>query len=167
MGTEGARLLEEQAGRLVEFLDARLRARERLRALRFRAPFAVLREGQEQAEGDLRAAFAAGRTAVLLEAPTGFGKTGVLLAFGLGALREGRFERLVYLTGKSTGQLQVVSTLAAMTEAGQEGKVEAATQAKRGDGGEAGTDERGGPAGGVPAGTGTGAGTGAGAGWTR
>jgi Rad3-related DNA helicase len=55
------------------------------------------------------------RTTLLFEAPTGYGKTGVLLEFALGRLRAGRFARLLYLTGKSTGQLQVMRTLAAMT----------------------------------------------------
>jgi Rad3-related DNA helicase len=54
---------------------------------------------------------------VLFEAPTGYGKTGVLLEFALGRLRAGRFARLLYLTSKSTGQLQVMRTLAAMTAA--------------------------------------------------
>ncbi len=48
------------------------------------------------------------------EAPTGFGKTGCLLEFALTALKEGAYDRLVYVTGKSTGQLQVVRQLEAM-----------------------------------------------------
>ncbi len=48
------------------------------------------------------------------EAPTGFGKTGCLLEFALTALKEGVYDRLVYLTGKSTGQLQVVRQLESM-----------------------------------------------------
>jgi len=48
------------------------------------------------------------------EAPTGFGKTGCLLEFALTALKEGIYDRLVYLTGKSTGQLQVVHQLETM-----------------------------------------------------
>jgi len=48
------------------------------------------------------------------EAPTGFGKTGCLLEFALTALKEGIYDRLIYLTGKSTGQLQVVRQLETM-----------------------------------------------------
>ena len=55
------------------------------------------------------------QSAILLEAPTGFGKTGVLLEAALTHLRAGHFERVLYLTGKATGQLQVVRTLQAMT----------------------------------------------------
>ena len=43
------------------------------------------------------------------------GKTGVLLEAALTHLRAGHFERVLYLTGKATGQLQVVRTLQAMT----------------------------------------------------
>ncbi len=112
------RLLELQLGRVAEFLDLRLRARQRLRALRFRPPFAVPRHGQAGAAEQLQEALQAGQSAVLLEAPTGFGKTGILLECALGALRQGAFERVLYLTGKSTGQLQVAETLRAMTAAG-------------------------------------------------
>jgi len=111
-------LLEGRLDRVAEFLDLRLRGRERLRALRFRLAFAAPRHGQEEARADLREAVRAGRSAVLLEAPTGFGKTGVLLECALGELREGSFERVLYLTGKATGQLQVMETLRAMTAAG-------------------------------------------------
>jgi Rad3-related DNA helicase len=126
-----------QLERLVDFLNLQLRARERLRGLQFRPAFAVLRHGQETVQEALLAAFGesnksqatvacanpatgprAGHpppTTLLFEAPTGYGKTGVLLEFALGRLRAGRFARLLYLTSKSTGQLQVMRTLAAMT----------------------------------------------------
>ena len=47
----------------------------------------------------------------LLIAPTGFGKTSAALHHGLSLLRSGRAGRLVYLTGKGTGQLQVLQEL--------------------------------------------------------
>jgi Rad3-related DNA helicase len=112
------RLLDIQLDRVAEFLDLRLRGRERLRHLRFRPAFASPRHGQEAAAAELRLAIRGGRSAVLLEAPTGFGKTGVLLECALGELREGSFERVLYLTGKSTGQLEVVETLREMTAQG-------------------------------------------------
>ncbi len=119
-----------QLERLVDFLDLQLRARERLRGLQFRPAFARLRPGQESVQNELLAAFGGaggGRdpagpiagsrraTTLLFEAPTGYGKTGVLLEFALGRLRADRSSRLLYLTSKSTGQLQVMRTLAAMT----------------------------------------------------
>jgi len=113
-------LLEERLSRVTEFLDLRLRARERLRGLRFRPAFAVPRDGQAGALLGLGEAIRGGQSAVLLEAPTGFGKTGVLLECALGELRQGSFERVLYLTGKSTGQLQVAETLRSMTAAGDD-----------------------------------------------
>lgn len=100
--------------RVTEFLDLRLRARERLRHLAYRPAFATPRPGQETTAIELTAAFER-QPALLFEAPTGFGKTGVLLEFALGQLRSGHFDRALYLTSKATGQLQVVRTLAAMT----------------------------------------------------
>ena len=103
-----------QLARVAEFLDLRLRARERLRGLRYRPAFATPRPGQEHTQAELTTLFA-GHPLVFFEAPTGFGKTGVLLEFALGQLRSGHFDRALYLTSKSTGQLQVVRTLARMT----------------------------------------------------
>jgi DNA excision repair protein ERCC-2 len=103
-----------QLERVVEFLNLRLRARERLRALAYRPAFAELREGQQTTRADLAAALATHRQ-VLFTAPTGFGKTGALLECALGAMKSGLYSRLLYLTSKATGQLQVLRTLRAMT----------------------------------------------------
>ncbi len=103
-----------QLERVVEFLNLRWKARERLRHLRFRPAFTELRPGQQETRTELTAAFQQ-HPIVLFEAPTGFGKTGVLLEFALGQLQSGHFERVLYLTSKSTGQIQVVRQLAAMT----------------------------------------------------
>lgn len=110
-------LQRAQLERVVEFLELRLRARERLRHLNFRPAFAAPRPGQESTLHDLTRTFEK-HPAVLFEAPTGFGKTGVLLEFALGQLRSGHFERVLYLTSKSTGQLQVIHQLTAMTAPG-------------------------------------------------
>ena len=107
-------LFQAQLDRITEFLELRLRARERLRRLVFQPPFRQLRTGQETTQAELTAAFQR-CPVVLLEAPTGFGKTGLLLEFALGQLHAGQVERVLYLTSKSTGQLQVVRTLTAMT----------------------------------------------------
>lgn len=103
-----------QLERLAEFLNLRLRARERLRHLSFLPAFATPRAGQETTQVDLTTSFER-HPLVFFEAPTGFGKTGVLLEFALGQLRSGHFDRALYLTSKSTGQLQVVDTLSRMT----------------------------------------------------
>lgn len=105
-----------QLDRLVAFLDSRRQARERLRHLLFSPPFENLRPGQEHAAEALERAIGTATGAVLFEAPTGFGKTGIILEASLAHLRQGHFERLVYLTSKATGQLQVRQTLARMFE---------------------------------------------------
>ncbi|WP_233256517.1 helicase C-terminal domain-containing protein [Opitutus sp. ER46] len=107
-------LFTAQLERVVEFLNLRLRARERLRGLRYRPPFPSPRPGQETTLTELTTTFEQ-RPLVLFEAPTGFGKTGVMLEFALGQLRSGHFDRVLYLTSKSTGQIQVVDTLGRMT----------------------------------------------------
>lgn len=101
---------------LTEFLDHRRHARERLRTLRFRSAFQELRPGQESTRADLDVAVAKSRI-IAFEAPTGFGKTGMMLECALGQLRSGRFSRVICLTGKSTGQLQLIRTLGDMTGA--------------------------------------------------
>ncbi len=169
-------ILHGQLDGLVDFLDARRRARERRRALPVRPAFATFRPGQEHVQRDLRAALGietavAERVSVstppeepspaegltdsaasalrtphsaiapstedrppstvhrppptgilCFEAPTGFGKTGCLLEFALTALKEGVYYRLVYLTGKSTGQLQVIRQLETMLAPAEVGR---------------------------------------------
>ncbi len=107
-------LVFHQLDTFVEFLNLRLRATERRRALQFRPAFTELRPGQESIQADLATALNT-TPIVLFEAPTGYGKTGCVLEFALGQMCSGRFSRLIWLTGKSTGQLQVVHTLQHMT----------------------------------------------------
>lgn len=106
-----------QLERVAEFLNLRLRSRERLRNLSFLPAFAELRDGQQTTRADLAAALAA-HPRVLFTAPTGFGKTGALLECALDAMKSGRYSRLLYLTSKATGQLQVIRTLRSMTAPG-------------------------------------------------
>ncbi len=108
-------LVFHQLDAVVEFLNLRLRATERRRALQFHAPFPTLRPGQETIQQDLAATLGSKSSVVLFEAPTGYGKTGCVLEFALGQLKAGRFARLIWLTGKSTGQIQVMHTLRQMT----------------------------------------------------
>ena len=126
-------LVHHQLDALVEFLNLRLRATERRRSLVFHPAFPSLRVGQETIQQDLLSALLpddgqdkhrAGSSqqrrnpqpsTLLFEAPTGYGKTGCVLEFALGQMKAGRFARLIWLTGKSTGQLQVVHTLSQMT----------------------------------------------------
>jgi len=107
-------IYRSQLERVTEFLNLRLQSRERLRNLSFRPAFVTPRLGQETTSADLTAAFEK-NPAVLFEAPTGFGKTGVLLEFALQQLRSSHFDRALYLTSKSTGQIQVAHQLQQMT----------------------------------------------------
>jgi DNA excision repair protein ERCC-2 len=109
-------LVFHQLDALVEFLNLQLRASERRRALTFHSPFLSLRPGQETIQQDLLSALSSQPSALLFEAPTGYGKTGSVLEFALGQLKAGRFARMIWLTSKSTGQLQVVLTLRQMSE---------------------------------------------------
>lgn len=108
-----AAALDARLDELVAFLDARGAALARLRELPPPAAFPSLRPGQQGVADRLLAAIESHRT-VLFQAPTGFGKTGLVLEAALESLRRGLFRRIVYLTGKSTGQLEVARQLAAL-----------------------------------------------------
>lgn len=108
--TEARARFEARLDEIWNFAERRRAGLERLRTLRFAPAFREPREGQETIVADLAAA-ALLSPVVLLEAPTGYGKTGCALEYGLGELAAGRLSRLVYLTGKSTGQLQVLKQI--------------------------------------------------------
>ena len=110
---EAWRLFHARLDELHAFAEQRLAGLQRLRNLRFTPAFSEPRAGQETVQADLCAA-AERSPVVFFEASTGFGKTGCALEYALNELRAGRLTRLIYLTGKSTGQLQVVRQLSAM-----------------------------------------------------
>jgi Rad3-related DNA helicase len=118
LGNDAASAFEQQADRIVDFLENRRAARERRLALEVAPAFASLRPGQEGVQTALRESLgldgAAGAQSLLFEAPTGFGKTGCLLEFALRGFKDGIYDRVVYLTGKSTGQIQVTKQLETM-----------------------------------------------------
>jgi len=107
-------LFQIRLSRIIQFLDQHCEARRRRRRLIIAPAFTNLRPGQEDTRERLDAALA-DNPIVAFEASTGFGKTGVMLESALHALQSGRCDRLVYLTSKSTGQLQVVDTISRMT----------------------------------------------------
>jgi len=114
LSREDEKLCDRRIQRVTQFLDQHLRARDRRRNLVIQPAFATPRPGQEDTLDRLIESLAT-HPITAFEAPTGFGKTGVMLEAGLHALKTGRCDRLVYLTSKSTGQLQVLHTLAQMT----------------------------------------------------
>lgn len=107
-------LFDRRIERVAQFLDLHLQAHHRRRSLVFHPAFTDLRPGQEDTRAHLQNALDT-TPIVAFEAPTGFGKTGVMLEAGLHSLRAGYCDRIVYVTSKSTGQLQVVETLRRMT----------------------------------------------------
>jgi Rad3-related DNA helicase len=106
-------IFDARLAELCGFAEQRRSGLERLRTLRFAPAFAEPRPGQETILHDLRMA-ASRSPVVLFEAPTGYGKTGCTLEYALDALASGQLTRLIYLTGKSTGQLEVVRQIRAM-----------------------------------------------------
>lgn len=102
-----------QLDRLTTFLDDRRGRRLQLDALDIRPAFPSLREGQAELMQQLASA-ALKRPTVLLQAPTGFGKTGIVLEHALRQMQNGLFERCIYLTSKSSGQLETVRQLQTM-----------------------------------------------------
>ncbi|MDX2110719.1 MAG: helicase C-terminal domain-containing protein [Verrucomicrobiota bacterium] len=115
--SEAEGIVRKRVAEFGRFLESRAQARKRLRALEFRPAFTSPRPGQETILEELDAT-ALRNKLIFFEAPTGYGKTGIALEFALSRLREGRCDRILYLTGKSTGQVGVVKQLDAMTTGG-------------------------------------------------
>lgn len=72
--------------------------------------YQTLRDGQETIQNDLRRATEKS-SIVFFQAPTGFGKTGVVLEHGLNQVLLGNYQRILYLTSKGSGQNQVMEQL--------------------------------------------------------
>ncbi|MFU8847168.1 MAG: ATP-dependent DNA helicase [Opitutales bacterium] len=113
----GQELLDAQLDRLTAFLEDRRTRRVQLNELEIRPAFPSLREGQPELIRQLAKA-SLKRPTVLLQAPTGFGKTGIVLEHALRQLQSGIFERCIYLTSKSSGQLETVRQLRGMIGGG-------------------------------------------------
>ncbi|MGB0744580.1 MAG: ATP-dependent DNA helicase, partial [Opitutales bacterium] len=84
-----------------------------IKELDIRPAFPSLREGQPELIKQLESA-SLKRSTVLLQAPTGFGKTGIVLEHVLRQMQNGLYERCIYLTSKSSGQLETVRQLRSM-----------------------------------------------------
>lgn len=108
--------LLEQAEVLAQHAENRRASHARLLNLPDRPPFKEPRLEWLQCGADLEQAGLDSPTRLLV-APTGFGKTSAALRHGLALLRGGRAGRLLYLTGKGTGQLQVLNELRRLAHA--------------------------------------------------
>jgi len=104
-------LVRQQFERLRPFLENRKNAQKGWRGIR--PAFAEARPGQPEALEALH--YETNRAPIVFfEAPTGFGKTGILLEHSLRKMANGEVDRLVYVTSKSTGQLEVARQLEQM-----------------------------------------------------
>lgn len=113
----GADVVTAQMDVLVRFLDDRRTRRVQLEQLEIHPPFPSLRAGQAELIQQLATA-SLKRPTVLLQAPTGFGKTGIVMEHALKQMQNGLFERCIYLTSKSSGQLETVRQLRMMIGSG-------------------------------------------------
>jgi Rad3-related DNA helicase len=88
----------------------------RLRKLEIPRPFAEWRVGQPETRSALKQHLETGQS-LLLEAPTGFGKTALVMEQGLRLLAGGKVERILLLTGRNTGHEPLLRQLAAFKTA--------------------------------------------------
>lgn len=109
--------LNAQLDQLTSFLDDRRNRRIHLEEMEIRPAFPHLRDGQAELIRQLASATLKSPT-VLLQAPTGFGKTGIVLEHALRQMQDGLFERCIYLTSQSSGQLETVRQLQTMVGPG-------------------------------------------------
>jgi DNA excision repair protein ERCC-2 len=108
--SEDQATFEQQLNTLLPFLEDRRNCQLCLQGLELKPAFEILREGQAELFDALDKAALQSKT-VLLEAPTGFGKTGIVLEHTLRQMQSGLYERCIYLTSKSTGQLETIRQL--------------------------------------------------------
>ena len=106
-GPQAREAFDSRLRMLLEFIRAREGSRNRLASATIAPPFESPRPGQEGTERGLHDATISSRI-LLWEAPTGFGKTAYALHNALTRMKSGLCERVIYLTGRSTGQIQVV-----------------------------------------------------------
>ena len=103
-------IFKRQTEALLPFLNDRLNTKIRLNDIVLAAPFPELRDGQADLLTKLKKA-SIDRSHIVLQAPTGFGKTGIVLHHAFMHMKKGFYERLIYLTSKSTGQIQTLKQL--------------------------------------------------------
>lgn len=113
LGDDGRPLFDQQLDRLVKFLDRRQKRVDALHSITIRPPFDEWRDGQPEAVAALKS-HTVSHPFIFFQAPTGFGKTGVVLHFALRQMQNRVFSRVIYLTGKSTGQIQAAIQLRRM-----------------------------------------------------
>jgi DNA excision repair protein ERCC-2 len=81
-------------------------------------PFAAWRDGQQAADSAVATALSGPHRHTLFQAPTGFGKTGIALHQGLRLVHQGLVDRIVFLSGKRSGQQAAAGYLEAVATRG-------------------------------------------------
>ncbi|MCC5833504.1 MAG: hypothetical protein JJU20_02115 [Opitutales bacterium] len=104
------RALRDHLHQWVDYLETRREHRMELQRLPDQKPFKRWRPGQADSSRRLKNSLHS-QSVSLFEAPTGFGKTGIVLDAGVELLRSGAVDRVVFLTGKTSGQLAAVQQL--------------------------------------------------------
>ena len=103
-------IFQAQVDAICNFLEDQRNRREHVHRLPHVKAFRQLRAGQEGVQEAL--AGASKKNSVLcFQAPPGFGKTGAVLELSLNQLIRGRCNRVIYLTSKTSGQIQVMKQL--------------------------------------------------------
>lgn len=115
-------LLVDQLDTLVDYLESQQERLARLRSLAVNPAYPTPRRGQETIQQDLDRAFELASLA-LLEAPTGYGKTGVAWEQAARRLASGQADRALYLTSKATGQTEAVERLRALLAATSQSEI--------------------------------------------
>lgn len=106
------RALLDHLHQWVDYLETQRDNREQLQQLPDQRPFKRWRPGQASSSRSLKQSLER-QSVSLFEAPTGFGKTGIVLDAGVDLLRAGAVDRIIFLTGKTSGQLAAVQQLRA------------------------------------------------------
>lgn len=106
-------LFDQQLDRLASYLERNRQRFATFQSITIRPPFEDWREGQPEAVAALDE-HSVSHPFIFFQAPTGFGKTGVVLHYALRQMQRRLFSRTIYLTGKSTGQIQAAIQLRRM-----------------------------------------------------
>lgn len=110
LAREAQTLFMKQMEELYPFLQSRWTGHQRRTHLQLGPAFPHYREGQKETLQAVDQGLNRGPI-LFLEAPTGFGKTGIVLEQCLRRLQAGTHDRILYLTSKSTGQIQAIRQL--------------------------------------------------------
>ncbi len=111
--------LHEHLNRVISILQERQSHFSKLRSAIVPQPFTEWRPGQLECRETLHQSMLRARIN-LLEAPTGFGKTGIALEQALARMVSGDVDRILLLTGKNTGHTALINQIERFREMGHE-----------------------------------------------